>query len=391
MNGGGSLLSKAGLYVDEGTALYNSAVFACQRAISESIAMLPRNIYEGDEEGARKSLKDLSSLKVLRREANPLQSSYKFFELLQRRALSSGNAYAELQFDKQTGDVIAAWSIPSERVTPQIFEKRGQLDVRYRIRLPDDTEVFLSKDRVLHVSGIGFDGIQGYPLMDFMAQAVSLGLALEEYSALFFKQGAEIPGYVSVPDTFGPDQIKNVRKQQEIANNGLENAHRWKFLYESAKFTPTGHSPADSQMVESKVFQIQEVARFHRIPLHKIQETSKATGYSSLEQFNIEFVNDTLMPWIVNWEQEINRKFFPEYPNRYVKFNTNALLRGDSAARALFYRTMVMSGIMTRNEARGFEELAPVAGGDEILIPSNMMENGGSSDKALDGKQRIQD
>ena len=391
MHGPQSSASKSGILISEESALFNSAVFACDRAISESIAMLPRNIYRGEENGKREIEKKNKASKVLRREANPIQTSYKFFETTQRRALDKGNGYAELQFDSETGDVVAAWPIPSERVKPVVFMKKGLPEIAYEIKLPDDSTVTLSKDRILHIAGIGFDGLQGYPLVQYMQNAVGLGAALEEYSSLFFKQGAEIPGYVSLPDSFNVEQISNVRLQNEIHNNGLSNAHRWKFLYESAQFTPTGHSPSDSQMTESKVFQIQEVARFYRMPLHKIQETSKAGGYSSIEQFNIEFVNDTLMPWIVNWEQEINRKFFSHDEELYVKFNVNALLRGDSAARSTYYRTMVFSSIMTPNEARGLEDMPPIDGGNERLIPLNMLEDGKASDKSLDAKERLQD
>jgi HK97 family phage portal protein len=140
--------------------------------------------------------------------------------------------------------------------------------------------------------------------------------------------------------------------------------------------------------VQGRVFQIQEIARFYRYPLHKLQELSKAPSYNSLEQFNLEFVNDTLMPWSILWEQEINRKLFvnPKDQNKYVKFNFNALLRGDSAGRASFYRTMIMAGIMSRNEARILEELEPIDGADKLLEPLNM--RGVGTERQLDAQER---
>lgn len=385
--------SKAGIAVNAESALSHSAAFACRRAISESIAVLPRNIFKGEDGGEREPQGKHPSRNCLRREANPLQTSYKFFENAVCHVISGGNAYAELQFDDK-GNVVAMWPLPYSRVKPQPIEAKNGLDMIYLITLASGREIALPKDRILHIPGIGFDGFQGYPLIDFMLNAVGLGQALEDYSSQFFNQGAQIPGYVKVPDSFTEEQIQNMRKHYDIMNNGLENAHRWKFLYESANFTPAGHSPADSEMTGSRVLQIQEIARFHRIPLHKIQETSKSGGYDSIEQFNIEFVQDTLTPYLVNFEQEINRKFFEAEEDLYVKFNVNALLRGDAKSRSLFYRTMVFTGIMTANEARALEDLPPIAGGNSRMVPLNMSVDGqvpGESDKSNDGSQRIQD
>lgn len=384
--------SSSGLLITEKTALFNSAVFACQRGISESFAMIPRDIYQKTEKNGRKSIDNHPSIKALTTEANPLMTSFTFFRTVQHHILGSGNGYAELQFKKGTGQIVAMWPLPSDRVEPEvIINERQELDVVYHVTLPDGSKVTLPKSHVLHLPGLGYDGIRGYSVTELMANAIGLGSALEEFGALYFKQGADIAGYVEIPDTMDEAQIKNLKKHYELINGGLENAHRFKFLYESAKFKPTGGKPYESQMLESRVFQIQEVARFHRYPLHKLQELSKGQSYNSLEQFNIEFVNDTLMPWVTLWEQEINRKFFidPKDKGMYVKFNINALLRGDSASRANFYRTMVMTGIMTVNEARAFEDLPPMDGGDNRMIPLNMSD--ADTDKKADARQRIQD
>lgn len=393
---GGFYNTKSGIVVSEAAALTNSAAFACRRAIAESFAMLPVDIFKNLPNGGRLEEKKHPSRALLKRETNALLTPYNFLRMGMDHAIGAGNSYAELQFAKSgaaAGDVVALWPIPPNRVKPIVYlNDSDQIDLIYEVTLPDGKIIHLTKDRMLHVPGLGFDGIQGYPISLFMAQAVGLGLALDEYSALYFKQGAGMPGYVTVPDSFNEEQIRNARKHMDIHNNGIENAHRWKMLYESMKFNPASFSPVDSQMNESKVFQIQEIARFHRIPLHKIQETSKATGYSSLEQFNIEFVNDCLMPWVTNWEQEINRKFFGAEEDFYVKFNLNVLLRGDAKSRALFYRTMVFTGIMTPNEARALEDLPPLPGGDERMIPLNMTQDPeGDSDKSNDGKERIED
>lgn len=387
----GSGTSKAGIYINEHTALFNSAVFACNRAISESIAMLPRDLMEKSNSISR-NVTDHPVYKIITKEANPIQTSYKFFETLQHHILASGNGYAEIQRKRNSSDVVALWPLPPDRVSPEcITREDGELDIIYHVSLKDRTVRTLPKENILHIPGLGFDGLVGYSVIHFMLNTIGLGQALEEYGSLFFKQGAGIGGYVSVPDSFDWDQIQNLRKHYSITNEGLDNSHRFKFLYESAKFVPTSATPDQSQMLQSRVFQIQEIARFYRMPLHKIQEVSNKPSYNSLEQFNVEFVNDTLLPGITNWEQELNRKLFlePKDENKYIKFNVNAILRGDLAARSSFYRTLVMSGIMTRNEARALEDLPPIEGGDDLMVPLNMTSN--LSEREDDAIQRIQD
>lgn len=383
--------SSAGVSVNEQSALMNSAVFACQRAIAESLAILPRDIYRRNPGESRAEVDDHPSVRVLKTQANPLQTAYKFFETLEHHRLSYGNGFAELQFERRTGRVIAMWPLPPNKVTPEVVEINGALEIVYHVAVSGGDRVTLSKEQVLHVPGLGFDGLIGYPVIQYMVNVIGLGQAVEEYGARFFSQGADIAGYVSVPDTFTEEQIINLRKHNEIRNAGLDNAHRWKYLYESAKFVPTGVTPEQAQMLELRRFQVQDIARFYRIPLHKIQELSHKPSHNNLEQLNVEFVNDTLMPPITNWEQELRRKLFsdPQDEGLYVKFNVNALLRGDAQTRALFYRTMVMSGIMTRNEARALEDLPPIPGGDEPMLPLNMTNS--YSDKELDANERVQD
>lgn len=364
----------AGVYVSESSALTSSAVFACIRCISETIGSLPRHIVDKSVDGKRINVSDHPSLDILTREANPFTTSMSFFETVQAHAMSYGNGYAELEMEKNGGRVIRAWILPPNRVSPKLVElENGSLDLRYIVTLPDGTQGILPRERVLHIPGIGFDGITGYPVVEYAAKAIGLGQAIEGFSSTYFSQGENLTGYVSVPAGMEPEAIKNLRRTMIEYNSGLENRHRDKFLLEGVQFTPASKSPDDSQLLESRTFQIQDVARFFRIPLHKIQEYSKAS-YNSMEQLQDEFRTDTIVPWSVRWEQELNRKFFidPKDKNYRIKFNTNALMRGDSTARSAFYRTMVSFGLMTINEIRALEDLSSMEGGDELLVPLNM-------------------
>lgn len=385
--------AKSGVNVNQESALYNSAVFACQRGISESLAMLPRDIFEKDSRGFPRRSSSFPELeRILTREPNPLMTPISFFQTLTHHALGAGNGYAEIQFKPKTGIPIALWPIPPNRVMPKlIINKDDQLDLIYEIRTETGALVTLPRDLMLHIPGLGYNGITGYPVVQYAMNAIGLSQALEDYGSLFFSQGADVSGYVSVPDSATDDQIINMRKHYNALNSGLSNAHRWKFLYESAKFVPTGIKPTDAQMKEIRVLQTEEIARFFRMPLGKIQAGEKKASYASREQENQDYVTDTLMPWAVRWEEEIKRKLFIEtrHASKYAKFNFNALLRGDSQSRATFYRTMVFAGIMTRNEARALEDMAPLDGGDEPMVPLNM--TGDLSDKERDARERRTD
>ena len=200
-----SVMSGAFMYSPDGitaeSALQNSAYFGCVRAISEDIAKLPRDIYKKDED-VRKSVESHPSLNCLTRESNSIQTSYQFFRISIQNAVMYGNGFAELQFSKKTGDVIAMWPIPPGRTQIQLLESRDNIRIAYDVTLPDGTVKRLRKEQVLHIPGVGFDGIQGYPMAWFMSGALNLAKSLEEYQNLFFKQGAGLQGYVSVPDSF---------------------------------------------------------------------------------------------------------------------------------------------------------------------------------------------
>jgi HK97 family phage portal protein len=364
----------SGVVVTEHSAMKLSAIFACVRCVSETIGALPRHIirYEGD--GKRQPVSDHPSSRLFSLEANPFTTSMTFFETLQAHAMTFGNGYAELQMEEGGARVQRAWILPPDRVRPQtIYDDNGELSLTYIVTMPDGRQVIVPRERMLHIPGLGFDGLQGYSVISFAAKAIGLGESLETFGSKYFSQGTTQPGYITVPAEMEPQAIGNLRKSLEEMNSGNNNAHRDKFLFDNVTYTPAAIKPEESQMIESRVFQIQEIARFFRIPLHKIQELSKA-NYNSLEQMQDEFRTDTIVPWAVRWEQEINRKFFtePQDANLRVKFNTNALLRGDSTARSAFYRTMVSFGLMTQNEIRSLEDLSSIEGADELLVPLNM-------------------
>lgn len=383
-----------------------SAAYACRKQISESMSLFPVQVIKKISKNQREVLEDHPVNDLFNLEVNPVMTSVKFFQSQQLNILDYGNSYAEIQFEKGTFNPIALWPIPAQNVTPKIYYDEQGINIYYEILLPNGKTSNLPKEKILHIVGMSENGFVGEGVIQSAANSMGLGSDLESYAGKFFTSGSAGGGYVTLPGKLDPQASKNLRTHLEQMNSGLENAHRFKFLYDGATYTPDNVKPDQAQFLESRTFQVQEIARFYGMPLHKIQENSKGS-YNSYEQMAIEYITYTLAPFVRAWEQEIKRKLFRDSKNKglAVKFNLNALLRGDSTARANFYRTMVYIGVFTRNEIRAMEDLNPKDGADDLLVPTNLMtqeqleagdssssnEKSNLSDKALDGKERTID
>lgn len=381
-------LGKYGAF-NEKEAFKLGAVFGSQRNTSESLAILSR--YFVKEDGDKRERVEHPSLRIFKRNANPLMTSYSFIETLQNHAMGWGNGYAELQMERGGTRVINAWPIPPDRCRPVPFENsKGELDIVYEILLPDGSTKFIKKELMLHIKGISFDGISGQSIISCACRAIGLGDELENFATKFYEQGIIGGGFIEVPAGMQKDAIKNLREDLAEWNEGIDNAHRFKYLYDSVKYSASGIKPEEAQFVATRTALAGTIAMFYRQPLHKLGLMEKI-NYNSAELLNTEFVTDTLMPWGTRWEQEVDMKFFTEPADKdiHMKFNYNVLLRGDSKSRAEYYRTLVMSGIMTRNEARKLEDFSPLNGGDELLQPLNMIEAG--SEKKDAAQERVQD
>lgn len=370
-----------------------SPIFACQRNISESLAMLPRHFIRSPTPQAREVVTDHPSLDIFKRKANSLMTSNVFVKTLQNHALGWGNGYAELQMEEGGTRVLSAWPIPPTHCRPVCFiNSEGEPDIYYEILLSDGTRTRIRKERILHIKGISFDGIHGISIIGAACRAIGLGDALEEFAIKFYEEGMIGGGFIQVPAGMDRTALENLRADlEEMNDSGLDGAHRFKFLYDSVTFAQNFIKPDEAQFILTRDAQIKDFARFYRHPLHKLNEM-KEVSYNSAELMNTEWVVDTLQPWGTAWEEEVAVRFFTESEdlNIEMRFNYNALLRGDSVNRSNFYRTMIMSGVMTQNEARGLEDLPPVDGADELLTPLNMTTER-ISEKQDDARQRVQD
>lgn len=381
-----------------------ATVYACRKQLSESMTLFPIDVVYKPNEKKRKKVSDHYTEYLLNVEPNSMMTAAKFRQQSMLSLLDTGDSFAEIEFWPGSRQPKALWPIPSHAVTVQTFYNSQEIGIYYDIVCPDGTTKQLPSWKMLHFVGMSENGYKGIGILDSASPVMNLGENLQTYASNFFTHGSSGGGYLTLPANRDSKAIQNMRNELEQWNSGLDNSHRYKFLFDGITFAPDKISPDQAQFLQSRTFQVAELARFYGMPLHKIQESKGS--YNSYEQAALEYVIYTLGAWIKVYEQEIQRKLFTDSLDKrhHVKFNVNALLRGDTAARANFYRTMVYIGAMTRNEVRAMEDLTWVKGADDLLVPTNLTlmeelakgeknnsEQKTLSDKALDGQERTID
>lgn len=369
--------SASGKYVNERTAMQMTAVYACVRILSEAVASLPLHIFHYTGTGSEKA-SEHPLYHILHDEPNPEMTSFVFRETLMTHLLLWGNAYAQV-IRNGKGEVTALYPLMPDRMTVD-RDSKGRL--YYEYRTGDDeprngkiSTVRLQPADVLHIPGLGFDGVVGYSPIAMAKNAIGLSIATEEYGSKFFANGATPSGILEYPGTVKDPE--RVRESWNAGFGGSANAHKVAVLEEGMKYTPISISPNEAQFLETRKFQIDEIARIFRVPPHMVGDLDKSS-FSNIEQQSLEFVKYTLDPWVMRWEQSITRRLFsPEEKRKYfVKFNVDGLLRGDYESRMRGYATARQNGWMSANDIRELENLdriPPEAGGDLYLINGNML------------------
>ena len=370
--------STSGKTVNERSALQMTAVYACVRILSESIASLPLHLYRYDDSGSKSKAIKHPLYFVLHDEPNPEMTSFVFRETLMTHLLLYGNAYAQI-IRNGKGEVIALYPLMPNRMTVDRDDK-GRLYYQYQMQESDAPTmktgtVTISPSDVLHVPGLGFDGLVGYSPIAMAKNAIGMAIACEEYGAKFFANGAAPSGVLEHPGTI--KDPSRVREAWQSQFGGSANSGKVAVLEEGMKYTPISISPEQAQFLETRKFQIDEIARIFRVPPHMVGDLEKSS-FSNIEQQSLEFVKYTLEPWIVRWEQSLNRALLTqsEKPTYFIKFNVDGLLRGDYQSRMNGYAIGRQNGWMSANDIRELENLdriPPEDGGDLYLINGNML------------------
>ncbi len=372
---GGSTSGKA---VTERSAMQMTAVYSCVRILAEAIAGLPLHLYRYTPDGSKVKAVDHPLYLLLHDEPNPEMSSFVFREALMTHLLLWGNAYAQI-IRNGKGEVVALYPLMPNRMSVD-RDAHGQLYYTYT-RASDEaktmtgTTVLLPPSDVLHIPGLGFDGLVGYSPIAMAKNAIGLAIATEEYGAKFFANGAAPSGVLEHPGTIkDPSRVREAWMSQF---GGSANSGKVAVLEEGMKYTPISISPEQAQFLETRKFQINEIARIFRIPPHMVGDLEKSS-FSNIEQQSLEFVKYTLDPWVIRWEQSIQRALLrPEEKKRYfAKFNVEGLLRGDYQSRMNGYAVARQNGWMSANDIRELENLDRIpaeAGGDLYLVNGNML------------------
>ena len=368
----------SGKNVTERSAMQMTAVYSCVRILAEAIAGLPLHVYEYKSDGGKEKAIKHPLYLLLHDEPNPEMSSFVFRETLMTHLLLWGNAYAQI-IRNGKNEVVSLYPLMPNKMTVDRDEK-GQLYYEYQHSNDEantlkGSTVRLKPTDVLHIPGLGFDGLVGYSPIAMAKNAIGMAIACEEYGAKFFANGAAPGGVLEHPGTIKDPQ--RVRESWQSTYSGTSNAHKIAVLEEGMKYTPIGISPEQAQFLETRKFQINEIARIFRVPPHMVGDLEKSS-FSNIEQQSLEFVKYTLDPWVIRWEQSLTRALLSldEKQKYFVKFNLEGLLRGDYQSRMNGYAIGRQNGWMSANDIRELENLDRIPaeeGGDLYLINGNML------------------
>lgn len=385
----------SGKPVNERTAMQTTAVYACVRILAEAVASLPLHVYEYQDDGGKKLVHDHPLYYLLHDEPNPEMTSFVFRETLMSHLLIWGNAYAQIIRDG-AGRVLGLYPLLPDKMDVQ-RDDRGNIYYVYS-RNSDENPMFkeygdirLKAEDVLHIPGLGFDGLIGYSPIAMAKNAVGMTLACEEYGASFFANGANPGGVLEHPGVL-KDPSK-VRESWNSVYRGVNNAHKIAVLEEGMKYQQIGIPPEEAQFLETRKFQINEIARLYRIPPHMVGDLDKSS-FSNIEQQSLEFVKYTLDPWVIRWEQSLQRSLLlPREKGKYfIKLNVDGLLRGDYQSRMNGYAVGRQNGWFSANDIREMENMNPIPdeqGGNLYLINGAMtkLEDAGAFAKTDTGQQ----
>lgn len=361
--------SHAGVAVNERTSLGMSAVWRAVNLIAGTCASLPLHAFTEDDAGTQTRVPGSQAASRLLAVPHPDLTPFELWEIVYTHLALWGNAYLR-KLRNPLGQIVELWPIHPSRVKAgrakdmtKVYVIDGNLDNPY------------TDDGILHIPGFGYDGVLGLSPIQCARQGIGMGLAAEEYGARLFGSGSLMSGLLTTDRQLTQDQATALKDRWRDKHQGLQNAHEVAVLDNGAKFQPLSMPPEDAQFIESRRFQVAEVARLFGVPPHMLMETDRSTSWGTgIEQQGIGFVVYTLRPWLTRVEQRVTRILTPQAT--YAQYSVEGLLRGDSAQRATFYTQMFNIGVYSTNDIRRLENQAPVPGGDTRYRPLNMGELG---------------
>ena len=343
--------------------------------IAESIGSLPLHVYRRLEPRGREKAVRTREYALLHNAPNDRMTSCIFREVMTAHVLLFGNAYGLIEFDN-SGKTRAIWPLMPNLVTPNLRpDRRLEYIVKDAIA---NIETTYPSDEIIHIPGLSFDGVSGVSPILYHREGIGLAAALETFGAEYFGHGTAPSGLLSHPGALSDKARERLRVSWHQMHGMPGTRHKIAILEEGMEFKPATLQNDHAQFIESRKFQINEICRIFRVPPHLIGDLERAT-FTNIEQQSLEFVEYTLRPWLVRWEQELNRKLFPG-PSEFtaseffVEHNIDGLLRGDFASRMTGYASGRQWGWLSVNDIREKENMNPLPGkdGDQYLVPTNM-------------------
>ena len=362
--------SGSGKSVTVQSAIQLSTVYACVRVISETIASLPLGIYETVNDGNEKAT-DHPLYRLLHDEPNSEMTSFVFREVMLAHLLLYGNSYSQI-IRSGKNQVIGLYPLLPDHMD---VDRDSKGNLTYTYTTSDGKTVSIKPRDVLHIPGLGFDGVMGYSPIALEKNAIGLGIASEEYGSKFFSNGARPSGILTHPNTV--KNPKALRESWNSAYGGSSNSNRVAILEEGMKFEPIAIPNNEAQFLETRKFQVDEICRIYRVPPHLVGNLEHAT-FSNIEHQSIDFAVHTIRPWLVRIEQAMNRALLSEQEKGrfFVQFNIDGLMRGDYKSRMEGYAIGRQNGWLSANDIRALENQNPIPadqGGDAYLVNGNMI------------------
>ena len=363
----------SGKSVTERTALQTTAVYACVRIISETVASLPLHVYEYTESGKEK-VYEHPLYRLLHDIPNPEMNSFILREVMMMHLLLWGNSYSQI-IRNGRGEVIALYPLLPDKMT---VDRAADGRLYYTYTSDKQGTIVFGKDDILHIVGLGFDGLIGHSPIAMAKNAVGLSIAAEEYGSSFFSNSGTPSGVLEHPGVL--KEPEKVRAAWNAAYGGSGNAHRVAVLEENMHFNPISINPHEAQFLETRKFQVNEICRIFRVPPHMIADLDKSS-FNNIEHQSLEFVTNTIRPWLVRIEQSIFQQLLSEEEQKkiFVKFNVDGLLRGAFQSRMSGYAIGIQNGFISPNDVRELEDMNLIPdelGGNRYLCNGNMIDIG---------------
>lgn len=370
------------------SAMKYTAVLSCLRVLGETFASVPAVLYRKMEDGDRETRNDLAIYDILHHRPNEEMSPFNFKESCMMSLNTGGNSVCE-RLVNRSGQLVGLYPYQWHKVT--IDRDPDTLRLIYKIHSSDRKVIkTLQRDQVLHVPGMSLDGIIGISPIQYAASAIKLGRSYEEFGVNLYKNGAFPTGAFTFDGALKEEAFTRLKKELKENYRGMLNTGTPMLLEGGGQFTPFAINPADAQLIENKKFQIEDIARIYRMPLHLIQNLDRATN-NNIEHQSLEFVMYTMLPWFKRWEENVNMQLLTPAERRagfYIEFKLDGLLRGDAKSRAEGYSFGRQWGWLSVNDIRKLENMSPVENGDVYLEPINMVEAG---DRAKDMNNLVKD